>query len=123
MVVTIQVDDRNIAYVKPGMTVDLQSNWGDGGMYTGTVTKIDMSLSGDAMGSGMTNYPVTLEVDNADGSLLEGMWLSYSFVTSQSDNCIVVPMQSVKYMSTEDGQTASVCSSRRKAGRTTPWTS
>ena len=108
MVVTIQVDDRNIAYVKSGMTVDLQSNWGDGGMYTGTVTKIDMSLSGDAMGSGMTNYPVTLEVDNPDGSLLEGMWLSYSFVTSQSDNCIMVPMQSVKYMSLDDGETVSV---------------
>lgn len=98
MVVTIQVDDRNIAYVKPGMQVNLQSNWGDGGSFVGTVTKIDMSLSGDAMGSGMTNYPVTLEVDNFDGTLLEGMWLSYSFVTSQSDNCIVVPMQSVKYV-------------------------
>lgn len=98
MVVTIQVDDRNIAYVKPGMMVDLQSGRGDGGTYTGTVTKIDMSLSGDAMGSGMTNYPVTLEVDNFDGSLMEGMWLNYSFVTSQSDNCIVVPMQSVKYV-------------------------
>ena len=108
MMVTIQVDDRNIAYVKPGMMVDLQSRWGDGGTYTGTVTKIDMSLSGDAMGSGMTNYPVTLEVDNVDGSLLEGMWLSYSFVTSQSDNCIVVPMQSVKYVSLDDGETTSV---------------
>lgn len=98
MVVTIQVDDRNIAYVKPGMMVDLQSGRGDGGTYMGTVTKIDMSLSGDAMGSGMTNYPVTLEVENYDGSLMEGMWLNYSFVTSQSDNCIVVPMQSVKYV-------------------------
>ncbi len=108
MVVTINVDDRNIAYVKPGMGVDLSSNWGDGGSFYGVVTKIDMSLSGDAMGSGMTNYPVTLEVDNYDGTLLEGMWLSYSFVTSQSDDCIVVPMQSVKYVSLEDGETASV---------------
>lgn len=108
MMVTISVDDRNIAYVKPGMTVDLQSNWGDGGVFMGVVTKIDMSLSGDSMGSGMTNYPVTLEVDNFDNSLLEGMWLSYSFVTSQSDNCIVVPMQSVKYVSLDDGETASV---------------
>lgn len=108
MMVTISVDDRNIAYVKPGMTVDLQGSWGDGGMFTGVVTKIDMSLSGDSMGSGMTNYPVTLEVDNYDNSLLEGMWLSYSFVTSQSDNCIVVPMQSVKYVSLDDGETASV---------------
>ncbi len=108
MVVTISVDDRNIAYVKPGMGVDLSSNWGDGGSFYGVVTKIDMSLSGDSMGSGMTNYPVTLEVDNLSGTLLEGMWLSYSFVTSQSDNCIVVPMQSVKYVSLDDGETASV---------------
>ena len=108
MVVTISVDDRNIAYVTPGMGVDLMSNWGDGGSFYGVVTKIDMSLSGDSMGSGMTNYPVTLEVDNYDGTLLEGMWLSYSFVTSQSDNCIVVPMQSVKYVSLDDGETASV---------------
>ena len=108
MVVTISVDDRNIAYVKPGMGVDLQSSRGDGSSFYGVVTKIDMSLSGDSMGSGMTNYPVTLEVDNFDGSLLEGMWLNYSFVTSQSDDCIVVPMQSVKYVSMEDGETASV---------------
>jgi len=108
MVVTISVDDRNIAYVKPGMGVDLMSNWGDGGSFYGVVTKIDMSLSGDSMSSGMTNYPVTLEVDNYDGSLLEGMWLSYSFVTSQSENCLVVPMQSVKYVSLDDGETASV---------------
>ena len=108
MVVTISVDDRNIAYVKPGMGVDLQSSRGDGSSFYGVVTKIDMSLSGDAMGSGMTNYPVTLEVDNYDGSLLEGMWLSYSFVTSQSNDCLTVPMQSVKYVSLEDGETASV---------------
>jgi len=108
MIVTIDVDDMNIAYVKPGMNVQLSSRYGDGATFMGTVTKVDMSLSGDAMGSGMTNYPVTLEVDNYDGSLLEGMWLSYSFVTSQSDNCIVVPMQSVKYVSLDDGETASV---------------
>lgn len=106
MVVEITVDDRNISFVKPGMTVDL--NYGDGTVFQGTVIKIDMSLSGDSMGSGMTNYPVTLEVDNSGGTLLAGMWLDYSFVASQSDDCIVVPMQSVKYISDADGETASV---------------
>lgn len=99
MIVSISVDDRNIAYVKPGMGVELQSGWGGGGeMFYGVVTKIDMSLSDGSMGNGMTNYPVTLEVENFGGSLMEGMWLSYSFVTSQSDNCIVVPQSSVKYL-------------------------
>ena len=99
MIVNISVDDRNIAYVKPGMGVELQSGWGGGGeMFYGVVTQIDMSLSDGSMGNGMTNYPVTLEVENYGGSLMEGMWLSYSFVTSQSDNCIIVPQSSVKYL-------------------------
>ena len=106
MVVEITVDDRNISFVKPGMMVDLNAY--DGNVFMGIVTKIDMSLGDNSMGSGMTNYPVTLEVDNFGGTLLAGMWLDYSFVASQSDNCIVVPMQSVKYVPDADGNTASV---------------
>ena len=58
--------------------------------------------------NGMTNYPVTLTVDNQDGSLLAGMYLDYSFVASQSDDCMMVPMQSVKNIPGEDGSTDSV---------------
>ena len=75
-------------------------------MFTGTVSSINTG-SAEA-GQGMTSFPVTLTVDNYDGSLLEGVWLDYSFVASQSDDCIVVPMQSVKYVSDENGETASV---------------
>ncbi len=110
MVVEITVDDRNISFVKPGMTVDLTSG-GDGATFQGIVTKIDMSLGGGGSSggtTGMTNYPVTLEVDNMGGTLLAGMWLNYSFVASQSNDCIVVPMQSVKYVPGTDGNTASV---------------
>ena len=106
MVVEITVDDRNIAFVKPGMMVDLTGNY-DGTTFTGTVTSINMTV-GENSSNGMTNYPVTLEVDNSGGTLLAGMWLDYSFVASQSDDCIVVPMQSVKYVSDTDGETASV---------------
>jgi len=104
MVVDITVDDRNIAFVQPGMMVEL-SDW-NGMMFMGTVSAINM---GDAQSSnGMTSYPVTLTVDNYDGSLLAGMWLDYSFVASQSDDCLMVPMQSVKYVSDENGETYSV---------------
>ena len=106
MVVEITVDDQNISFVQPGMTVDLTDY--NGNVFVGTVSSIDMSISGDNSSNGMTSYPVTLEVDNSAGTLLAGMWLDYSFVASQSDNCIVVPMQSVKYISLEDGSTASV---------------
>lgn len=103
MVVTIQVDDRNISFIKPGHTVELDWN---GRPYMGTVTAIDMG--GAQSGNGMTNYPVTLSVDNFDGSLMDGAWLRYSFVTSQSEECVLVPTTSVKYISDKDGNRQSV---------------
>ena len=106
MVVEITVDDQNISFVQPGMTVDLTDY--NGNIFVGTVSSIDMSLSGDSSSNGMTSYPVTLEVDNSAGTLMAGMWLDYSFVASQSDNCIVVPMQAVKYVSDTEGNTFSV---------------
>ena len=99
MVVDITVDDRNIAFVQPGLTVEL-SDW-NGSTFAGTVTAINMGAAESQ--NGMTNYPVTLTVDNQDGSLLAGMYLDYSFVASQSDDCMMVPMQSVKNIPSEDG--------------------
>lgn len=101
MEVEITVDDRNIAFVQPGMMVEL-SDW-NGAVYFGTVASINMG--GAQSGNGMTSYPVTLSVDNYDGSLLAGMWLSYSFVASESESCMMVPMQSVKYVSDNNGDT------------------
>ena len=105
MVVQITVDDRNISFVQPGMTVDLTDY--NGNVFVGTVSSIDMSI-GENSSNGMTSYPVTLDVDNSAGTLLAGMWLDYSFVASQSDECVVVPMQAVKYISDADGNTSSV---------------
>ena len=99
MVVDITVDDKNIAFVQPGLTVEL-SDW-NGSTFAGTVTAINMGAAESQ--NGMTNYPVTLTVDNQDGSLLAGMYLDYSFVASQSDDCMMVPMQSVKNIPSEDG--------------------
>lgn len=103
MLVTITVDDRNISFIKPNDTVNLDWN---GTTYVGTVTSIDMGKA--EKGSGMTNYPVTLTVDNSDGSLMDGAWLQYSFVTNQSDDCILVPTSAVKYVSDTEGNRQSV---------------
>lgn len=103
MVVTIQVDDRNIGFVKLGDSIEL-SNY-NGGSYMGTVTNI--AMQGD-VGQGMSTYPVTLEVENYDGSLYAGAWLDYSFVTNQSDNCVLVPTTAVKSVLDTNGDKQTV---------------
>ena len=108
MVVTIRVDNTNISFIKPGSFVDLDWN---GMMYQGEVTSIDMA--GAQIGSGMTNYPVTLSVDNYDGSLMDGAWLTYSFVTSESDQCVLIPTSAVKYVSDMEGNRQAVVFVRR----------
>lgn len=106
MAVEIRVNDQNIGFVKLGMTVELKDN--SDNMWMGTVTKIDTNPSQDGMGSGSSNYPVTLTVDNFDGTLSSGVWLQYSFVASQVDSCLVVPTQAVKSTMDEEGNDITV---------------
>ena len=98
MLVNITVDDKNISFIHPGDFVNLDWN---GNMYQGAVTAIDMG--GAQQGSGITSYPVTLTVDNYDGSLMDGAWLKYSFVTSESNDCVVVPASAVRTFSDMEG--------------------
>lgn len=112
MLVTINVNDQNISFIKPGSYVDLK-DWNDN-VFQGLVTSIDMSGSqgGDSMmgggSGGGTNYPVTLTVDNFSGALMEGMTLQYSFVTSESAECVLVPTSCVKYFSDQEGNRCKV---------------
>ena len=104
MLVTITVDDRNISFIKPGNTVELK-DYNDN-MFVGTVTSIDMSKAESA--NGMTTYPVILTVDNMDGSLMEGSYLQYSFVTSQSEDCVLIPGSAVKSVMDTEGNPQTV---------------
>lgn len=94
MTVEIQVDERNIRYVQPGMMVQL-SQYNEN-FYTGIVESVSQNANAQ---NGVATFPVIVKVDNADGSLMSNMYLQYSFVASQSDNCLVVPVQAVKYVS------------------------
>ena len=47
----------------------------------------------------MASVPALVTVDNFDGSMIPGTYVSYSFVASQSDNCMTVPIAAVMYVS------------------------
>lgn len=102
MTVEIQVDERNVGFIKPGMTIDLDQ-WGN--TYTGVVDSV--SLEGSAQ-NGMSTFPAIVKVDNAGGQLMSGMYVTYSFVASQSDNCLMIPIQCVRYVNDENGDPMTV---------------
>ena len=101
--VTANVDERNIAYIKPGMYVDVDQ-WGT--PFSGYVDKVNLSPE---MNNGVATYTATILVDNPDGQMYTGSSVTYSLVASQSDNCLVLPIQCVKYVpNMETGETMSV---------------
>ena len=93
MVVNANVEDRNIGYVSVGMPVDIDQ-WGM--RYTGFVESISLEGSYE---NGTSVFPIIIRVENYDGQLRPGMGINYYFVASQSDNCLVVPVQCVQYSS------------------------
>ena len=103
MVVTIQVDDRNIGFIKLGDMIELSDY--SGNFYMGAVTNIEMQ---GEVGQGMSTFPVTLEVDNSAGTLYAGVWLDYSFITSQSDDCVLVQTAAVKSVLDAEGNKQTV---------------
>ncbi len=99
MLVDITVDNRNIGFIQAGMTMEL-TDQATGTPCIGTVTTVAMQ---GEVGSGMTTYPVQLEVDNSMGTLTSGSWLNYKLVTSESADCILVPNQCVKRVTDVNG--------------------
>ncbi|MET0016843.1 HlyD family efflux transporter periplasmic adaptor subunit [Oscillibacter sp.] len=96
------VDERNISYVKAGMPVDLDQ-WGT--KFTGMVESVSLNSK---VTNGVAAYPMVISVDNTDGSLMSGSNVTYSLVASQNDNCLTLPIQSVKNAQFTDGSSGYV---------------
>ena len=93
MIIEIQVDERNARYIKSGMMVDINQY---GTPYVGIVESVSMTASGE---NGVASIPAVVTVDNYDGSMIPGTYAEYSFVASESEDCLTVPVQAVKYVS------------------------
>ena len=93
MIIEIQVDERNARYIKTGMMVDINQY---GTPYVGIVESVSMTASGE---NGVASIPAVVTVDNYDGSMIPGTYAEYSFVASESEDCLTVPVQAVKYVS------------------------
>lgn len=103
MLIDATVDERSISYVQTGMSVDI-TDW-NGNTYFGTVESVSLSSKVE---NGVASYPMTISVDNSEGTVMNGSNVNYSLLASQNDNCLVLPIQCVKDFTLDDGSTATV---------------
>ncbi len=95
MTVEAQIDEMNVSKVKPGMMCSITQYGMDGdNFFMGTVESV--SLEGK-FANGVSYFPAVIKLENVDGNIMSGMYVDYSLVASQSDNCLIVPVQAVKY--------------------------
>ena len=101
-IVVATVDERNVSYVKPGMSVEIDQ-WGT--TFYGTVDTVSLNSKAE---NGVANYPMVISVDNPDGTLMTGSYVDYKLTASENDNCLVLPIQCIKSVPLEDGSAADV---------------
>ena len=100
--ISATVDERNISYIKTGMSVNLDQ-WGTSAF--GTVETVSLSST---VNNGVASYPITISADNTEGNLQVNSYVNYQIQASQNDNCLMVPIQAVRTVGLEDGSSATV---------------
>ena len=97
IVLDAKVDERHISFVKEGMMVDVDQ-WGN--MISGIVTSVSLTSTAE---NGVAQFPAVISIDNPDGSIMPGSYATYSMVASQSNDCLLLPIQAVKSVETAEG--------------------
>ena len=102
LIVNATVDERNVSAIQVGTMVDLDQ-WGTTAM--GTVESVSLSST---INNGVATYPMVISVDNSEETLQVNSYINYSLTASENDNCLVLPLQAVRTVSTEEGESLTV---------------
>ena len=103
MKIEATVDEMYVSFVKAGMPINL-TLWGDTELV-GTIESVSLSAKSE---NGVARFPMVILVDNSEELLMSGAYVNYSFTASQSDDCMLVPIQCVKSAQTVDGENCKV---------------
>lgn len=102
LIINATVDERNVSAVQAGMMVELDQ-WGTPAM--GMVDSVSLSST---INNGVATYPMVISVDNTEETIQVNSYINYILTASENDNCLVLPLQSVRTVSTEEGETVTV---------------
>ena len=102
VIINAQVDERNISFVQPGMSVDL-NQWDNTAF--GMVDTVSLAST---VTNGVATYPIVISADNSEGTLQVNSSINYSLVASQVDSCLVLPLQAVRTVTMDTGEMQTV---------------
>ena len=87
----MSVDELDVQSVKVGQSVEVSADAYEGRAFSGKVTNISLASS---YSNGVTNYPVTVTLDDAE-DLLPGMNVDGNIILDQAEDVLVVPVDSL----------------------------
>lgn len=87
------IDELDIPKVQVGQKVEIEVDALPGRTFTGYVDKIN--INGNTA-NGVTNYPVTIMVENPDPDLLPGMNVSAEIIISEENDALTIPLSAVQ---------------------------
>lgn len=87
----MSVDELDVQSVKVGQSVEVSADAFEGRTFSGKVTNISLASS---YSNGVTNYPVTVTLDDAK-DLLPGMNVDGNIILDQAEDVLVVPVDSL----------------------------
>ncbi len=89
---SMYVDELDIGEVEVGQEVNITADALEDAEITGKVTNISLISSAS---SGVTQYPVTVQIDDV-GDLLPGMNVTGDIVVEEAENCLAIPSDALQ---------------------------
>ncbi len=94
MQIELTVDESDVGQIREGQTVRFTVDAFPGRDFTGDVRQVRLSATDT---STVITYPVIVDVDNADGSLLPGMTASAEVLVSERPDVVRLPNAALRY--------------------------
>ncbi len=94
MQIDLSIDEADVGQIKEGLPVSFTVDAFPDRQFSGEVKQVRLSATSNA---NVISYPVVVQVDNADQSLLPGMTASAEIVVSRRDSVLRVPNAALRF--------------------------
>ncbi|MFY2764055.1 efflux RND transporter periplasmic adaptor subunit [Arenimonas sp. MALMAid1274] len=94
MQIDLSIDEADVGQIKEGLAVSFTVDAFPDRQFRGEVKQVRLSATSNA---NVISYPVVVQVDNADQSLLPGMTASAEIVVSRRDDVLRVPNAALRF--------------------------